>query len=135
VSFAFLGGSMFDQVMLDNGVTIIGERIPHVRPVSIGLWVASGSQYEQPADDGVSHFIEHMLLRGTQRRSAGDIAEEMDAVGGALNAFTSKECTCFYAKTVDQDLPLAMDILADIFLHSRLDEADIEREKGVVLEE
>ena len=126
---------MFDQFMLDNGVTIIGERIPHFRSVSIGLWVASGSQYEQPAENGVSHFIEHMLFKGTQRRSARDIAEEMDAVGGALNAFTSKECTCFYAKTVDQDLPLAMDILADIFLHSRLDEADIEREKGVVLEE
>ena len=126
---------MFDQFMLDNGVTIIGERIPHFRSVSIGLWVASGSQYEQPAENGVSHFIEHMLFKGTQRRSARDIAEEMDAVGGALNAFTSKECTCFYAKVTDDELPLAVDILSDLALRPVFDAGELEKERGVVLEE
>lgn len=125
----------FLQHTLSNGLRIIGEHIPHYRSVSVGLWVESGSQYETPRENGISHFIEHMLFKGTTKRTARDIAEEMDAVGGQLNAFTSKECTCFYAKVVDEHLPLAMDVISDLVLHSKLDEDDIAREKGVVIEE
>ena len=125
----------FLQHTLTNGLRIIGEHIPHYRSVSVGLWVESGSQYETPHENGISHFIEHMLFKGTTKRTARDIAEEMDAVGGQLNAFTSKECTCFYAKVVDEHLPLAMDVISDLVLHSKLDEDDIAREKGVVIEE
>lgn len=126
---------MFDQVTLSNGLRIIGERIPHFRSVSLGLWVRSGSLYETNEENGVSHFIEHMLFKGTSSRTARQIAEEMDAVGGSMNAFTSRECTCFYAKVVDEHLPLAMDVIADIAQHSLFTQADIDREKGVVLEE
>ncbi len=125
----------FLQHTLSNGLRIIGEFIPHYRSVSVGLWVESGSQYETPRENGISHFIEHMLFKGTESRTARDIAEEMDAVGGQLNAFTSKECTCFYAKVVDEHLALAMDVISDLVLHSKLDEDDIAREKGVVIEE
>ena len=89
---------MFDQLTLPNGLRIIGERIPHFRSVSVGLWLGAGSQYETPDLGGVSHFLEHMVFKGTAKRTARQIAEEMDEVGGQLNAFTSKECTCFYAK-------------------------------------
>ena len=126
---------MYDEIALKNGLRIIGERIPHFRSVSLGLWVLSGSLYETAEENGVSHFIEHMLSKGTERRSARRIAEEMDAVGGSMNAFTSKECTCFYAKVVDEHMSLAMDLIGDIALHSRFDPADIAKEKGVVLEE
>ncbi|MBQ3079987.1 MAG: insulinase family protein [Clostridia bacterium] len=125
----------FDLITLDNGLRIIGEFIPHYRSVSVGLWVESGSQYEIGRENGISHFIEHMVFKGTDKRSARDIAEEMDAVGGQLNAFTSKECTCFYAKVVDEHLPLAMDVISDLVRHPKLDETDIEKEKGVVIEE
>lgn len=126
---------MYDEITMPNGLRIIAERIPHFRSVSIGLWVRSGSLYETPDENGVSHFIEHMLFKGTQRRTARQIAEEMDAVGGSMNAFTSKECTCFYAKVVDEHLPMAMDLIADIVRNSLFTDADIAREKGVVLEE
>lgn len=126
---------MYDQITMPNGLRIIAERIPHFRSVSIGLWVKSGSLYETPQENGVSHFIEHMLFKGTKKRTARQIAEEMDAVGGSMNAFTSKECTCFYAKVVDEHLPMAMDIIADIARNSLFTESDIAREKGVVLEE
>ncbi len=125
----------FDQITLSNGLRIIGERIPHFRSVSVGLWVGSGSQYEIPVEAGVSHFIEHMVFKGTKKRSARAIAEEMDAVGGQLNAFTAKECTCFYAKVVDEHLPLAMDVLADLVTAPAFDPGELEKEKGVVLEE
>lgn len=126
---------MYDEITLPNGLRIIGERIPHFRSVSIGLWVKSGSLYETKAENGVSHFIEHMLFKGTQRRTARRIAEEMDVIGGSMNAFTSKECTCFYATVVDEHLAKAMDLIADIVRNSLFAEADIAREKGVVLEE
>jgi len=126
---------MYDQITMPNGLRIIAERIPHFRSVSIGLWVKSGSLYETEPENGVSHFIEHMLFKGTERRTARQIAEEMDAVGGSMNAFTSKECTCFYAKVVDEHLPMAMDLIADIVRNSLFTESDIAREKGVVLEE
>ena len=126
---------MFDQVTLSNGLRLIGERLDHVRSVSVGLWLGAGSQHEVPPEAGVSHFLEHMAFKGTQKRSARQIAEEMDAVGGQLNAFTSKECTCFYAKVVDEDLPLAIDVLADLVTAPKFDPVELEKEKGVVLEE
>ena len=125
----------FDLLTLPNGLRVIGERIPHYRSVSVGLWVGAGSQYETPSEAGISHFLEHMAFKGTQKRSARQIAEEMDAVGGQLNAFTSKECTCFYAKTVDEHLPLAMDVVCDLVTGPVFDEKEMEKEKGVVLEE
>ena len=126
---------MFDQITLSNGLRLIGERLDHVRSVSVGLWLGAGSQHEVPPEAGVSHFLEHMAFKGTQKRSARQIAEEMDAVGGQLNAFTSKECTCFYAKVVDEDLPLAIDVLSDLVTAPKFDPVELEKEKGVVLEE
>lgn len=126
---------MVDELILPNGLHIIGEQIPYFRSVSLGLWVKSGSLYETPEENGVSHFIEHMLFKGTKRRSARAIAEEMDAVGGSMNAFTAKECSCFYAKVIDEHMPLAMDLIADIVRNSLFTQKDIDKEKGVVLEE
>lgn len=125
----------FDQITLPNGLRIIGERIPHFRSVSVGLWLGSGSQYEGLDEGGVSHFLEHMVFKGTEKRSARQIAEEMDAVGGQLNAFTAKECTCFYAKVVDEHLPLAMDVICDLATHPAFDPGEMAKEKGVVIEE
>ena len=125
----------FDQITLGNGLRIIGERIPHFRSVSVGLWLGCGSQFEVPSEAGLSHFLEHMVFKGTQKRSARKIAEEMDAVGGQLNAFTAKECTCFYAKVVDEHLPLAMDVISDLVTAPTFDSSEMEKEKGVVLEE
>ena len=126
---------MFDQKTLANGLRIIGEKIDHFRSVAVGLWIGAGSQYETPPEAGVSHFLEHMVFKGTQKRTARQIAEEMDAVGGQLNAFTSKECTCFYAKVVDEHLDLAMDVLSDMATAPKFDPTEMEKEKGVVIEE
>jgi len=126
---------VFDQLTLPNGLRIIGERIPHFRSVSVGLWLGAGSQYETPDLGGVSHFLEHMVFKGTAKRTARQIAEEMDEVGGQLNAFTSKECTCFYAKVVDEHLPLAMDVISDLVTAPSFDPVELEKEKGVVIEE
>ena len=126
---------MIRQAKLTNGIRVIMEPMDNLRSVSIGVWVNAGSVYETGADAGISHFIEHMVFKGTARRSAADIAAEMDAVGGNLNAFTAKECTCFYAKVLDEDLPLAVDMLSDITLHPALDEQEMEKEKRVVIEE
>ena len=126
---------IFDQITLPNGLRIIGERIEHFRSVSVGLWLGSGSQFETLPEAGLSHFLEHMVFKGTQKRTARQIAEEMDAVGGQLNAFTAKECTCFYAKVVDEHLPLAMDVIADLVTAPVFDPAELEKEKGVVIEE
>ena len=126
---------MFDQCKLPNGLTVIGEKLPHFRSVSIGVWLSAGSQYETREENGLSHFLEHMLFKGTERRSARQIAEVMDAVGGQLNAFTAKECTCYYAKVIDEYTELALDVLSDMTLNSTFDEKELEKEKGVVLEE
>ncbi len=126
---------MLRQAQLRNGIRVIMEPMDNIRSVSIGVWVNAGSVYEEGADAGISHFIEHMVFKGTARRSAADIAAEMDAVGGNLNAFTAKECTCFYAKVLDENLPLAVDMLSDITLHPALDEQEMEKEKRVVIEE
>lgn len=125
----------FDQIALPNGLRIIGERIDHFRSVSVGLWLGAGSQFETLEEAGVSHFLEHMVFKGTKKRTARQIAEEMDAVGGQLNAFTAKECTCFYTKVVDEHLPLAMDVIADLVTAPTFDPGEMRKEKGVVIEE
>ena len=128
--------NMIYRETLKNGLRIVGETMENYRSVSVGVWIGAGSVFERtPAEAGVSHFIEHMLFKGTYRRSAADIAEEIDSVGGNLNAFTSKECTCFYVKVLEENLPAALDILADLVCNSKFDPGDIEREKGVVLED
>jgi predicted Zn-dependent peptidase len=116
-------------------MVVLTEQMPYVKSASIGVWVRVGSRDETPEVAGVSHFIEHMLFKGTARRSAEEIAKAIDAVGGTLDAFTTRESTCFFAKVLGEHLPLAIDILADTFLHSRLDPEDIERERQVILQE
>lgn len=126
---------MFSKTVLDNGIRILSEEMPNARSVSLGIWVENGSRHEPRHQNGISHFIEHLLFKGTERRSAAHIAEEMDSVGGVLNAFTTKEHTCYYAKVLDENLPLAIDLLTDIFLHSVFDREEIERERSVILQE
>ncbi len=126
---------MYRKTTLPNGVRVITEAMPHVRSASLGIWADVGSAAEIPAKRGVSHLVEHMLFKGTERRTARQIAETMDAVGGNLNAFTDKEATCYYAKVIDRHVPLAIDVLADMFLHSRFDPAELAKEQKVVLEE
>ncbi len=126
---------MYQRATLSNGLRIICETIPHVRSVSLGVWVGSGSRYENPYYNGVSHFIEHMFFKGTARRTAKQIAETIDAVGGQLNAFTTKEYTCFYAKVLDQHFKLGVDLLSDMVTQSLFDPDEIEKEKSVILEE
>lgn len=126
---------MFEKTVLDNGIRVVTHDMPDNRSVSLGIWVENGSRHETAAENGISHFIEHLLFKGTERRSAAQIAEEMDAVGGVINAFTSKENTCYYAKVLDENLPLAIDLLTDIFLHSTFDAEEIERERSVILQE
>lgn len=126
---------MYDEFTLPNGLRVIAERIPHFRSVSVGLWVGTGSMQEAPEENGLSHFIEHMLFKGTERRSAMQIAEEMDAIGGQMNAFTSKECTCYYAKVIDEHFEKALDLLSDMLLHAAFHPEDLEKERGVILEE
>ena len=120
---------------LANGVRVITETMPHVRSVSVGIWIGAGSRRETPERNGISHFIEHMLFKGTTKRSAEDIARSVDSIGGNLDAFTAKELVCFNTKVLDQHLSLAFDVLADLVLHPLFHEADIEKEKGVILEE
>lgn len=124
-----------EKIVLDNGLRIVTEAIPTSRSVSFGIWVKSGSRGESGQNRGISHFIEHMLFKGTERYSARDIADIFDGIGGNINAFTSKEYTCYYFKVLDQHLPLAMEVLADMFFRSRFDPEEMEREKNVILEE
>ena len=116
-------------------MVILTERMPQVRSVSIGVWVKVGSRFETAERAGISHFIEHLLFKGTENRSAEEIARAIDGVGGTLDAFTSRETTCFYAKILGEHLPLAVDLLSDLVLHPRLDPGDLEKERRVVLEE
>ena len=126
---------MYDKIVLENGVRIVYENIPYVRSVSMGIWVKTGSRYETAAENGASHFIEHMVFKGTQTRSAAEIASLMDGIGGQINAFTTKECTCFYGRVLDTHLRQFTDILCDMFFHSRFAEEDVENERGVIFEE
>jgi predicted Zn-dependent peptidase len=120
---------------LSNGLRIATDRIDTVDTVSLGLWVDVGTRHEAPEINGAAHFLEHMAFKGTERRSARAIAEEIEAVGGHLNAYTSRESTAYYAKVLKEDLPLALDILADILLHSSFDPTELERERTVILQE
>ncbi|MHA6793332.1 M16 family metallopeptidase [Pseudonocardia bannensis] len=120
---------------LPGGVRVVTETVPGVRSVSLGIWIAIGSRDETSEQAGAAHYLEHLLFKGTARRTAAGIAEEMDAVGGELNAFTAKEHTCYYAHVLDTDLPLAVDVLADVVTDAQLAHTDVELERGVVLEE
>lgn len=126
---------MFQKELLINGMRIVTEEIPYVNSVSIGIWVKVGSRYESIENNGISHFIEHMLFKGTKTRSAKEIANSIDKIGGQLNAFTSKECTCFYAKVLDTHFDIALDVLSDMFFNSTFSSVEIDKERGVVLEE
>src|SRR5438552_1448773 len=121
--------------VLPNGLVVITEPMSHVRSVSVGVWIRNGSRREIPQENGLAHFMEHMVFKGTERRSAEAIAREMDSIGGMLDAFTSKEQICFNAKVLDQNLPIAFDIISDLCLHPRFDSTDIKNEQQVVLEE
>ena len=120
---------------LDNGVQVVSEKIDGVRSVSLGIWVRVGSRYENEDNNGITHFIEHMLFKGTENRSAKMIAEEVDGMGGQINAFTAKEYTCYYIRVIDENLTQGMDILADMLLKSRFAHEDIEKERSVIEEE
>jgi len=121
--------------VLPNGLVVVTETMHHVRSVSIGVWVRNGSRREIPEENGLAHFIEHMVFKGTERRSAEAIAREMDSVGGMLDAFTSKEQICFNAKVLDEHLPIAFDVIADLVLRPKFDSQDVKKERQVVLEE
>ena len=120
---------------LNNGIRVAMENLPHLRSVSIGFWVGAGCFAENESNSGISHFIEHMLFKGTNKRTSMEIANCIDALGGQLNAFTSKECTCYYVNILNEHYGVAIDLLCDMLLNSKLDESDIQREKGVVIEE
>ena len=126
---------MIVRETLDNGVRLLTETMGHVRSVSLGVWLTRGSRDESDEQSGIAHFVEHMLFKGTPTRTAEDIAQAIDSIGGQLDAFTAKEYASYYVKVLDQHLPIAVDILADLVLHPALDRADIDREKKVVLEE
>lgn len=126
---------MYRKEILNNGVRIVTEEIPYVRSVAIGIWVGVGSRDETSEEHGISHFLEHLMFKGTENHTAKEIAEALDAVGGQLNAFTTKEYTCYYAKVLDEHIDLAIEILTDMFFNSKFNEKDIEKEKKVVLEE
>jgi len=126
---------MIEKTTLENGIRIVTENVPAVHSVTIGIWVESGSRHEHQAQGGISHFVEHLLFKGTSRRSALEIAREIDSVGGVLNAFTSREYCCFYAKVLARHLPLAIDLLADSLQSSVFDLDEIEKERRVILQE
>lgn len=126
---------MYYNDVLDNGVTIVSEEVPGVHSVAVGFWVKTGSRHEEPEEAGISHLIEHLLFKGTAKRNAKQIAEAIEEVGGQLNAFTSKEYTCYYVRVLAEYLPLAVDVLSDMVFNSLFREEDIAREKKVVAEE
>ena len=130
-----LSNSPIVRDVLDNGLRILTERMTQVRSVSIGVWLTRGSRHESADKSGIAHFVEHMLFKGTATRSAEDIAQAIDSIGGQLDAFTAKEYASYYIKVLDEHLPLAMDILADIVRNPAFSAEDIEREKKVVVEE
>lgn len=121
--------------VLPNGMRVLTEELPHLHSVAIGLWVAVGSAYEPEPIAGISHYLEHMLFKGTKTRNAKELAEAMESVGAQMNAFTSKEYTCYYAKSIDEDFELCLDVLSDMFFNSLFDPEEVEKEKNVILEE
>jgi len=123
------------RTILPSGLTILTERMEHIRSVAMGVWIRAGSRHELPEVNGISHFVEHMVFKGTQSRSAKRIAREVDAIGGNLDAFTGKETICFNLKVLDQHVPTALDVLSDLVLNPVFNNDDIMRERGVILEE
>ncbi len=126
---------LYRKTTLRNGLRVVSERIPSVRSISLGVWVDVGSRDETPAENGISHLIEHMLFKGTKRRTAKQIAESLESIGGHINAFTSREQTCYNARVLDEHLGIAMDVLSDLVCHSTLTPVNLRKEKQVILEE
>ena len=126
---------MYKKHVLENGLTIIGEEIPYVKSISLGVWINAGSRIEDEEISGVSHFIEHMRFKGTRNRTSKQIASEIDNLGGQINAFTSKECTCYYVKLLDSHIDIGIDVLSDMILNSKFNEDDLDKERSVIIEE
>ena len=120
---------------LSNGIRVVMENLPYVRSISFGIYVKNGSSCESEDFEGISHFIEHMLFKGTEKRSAKQIAEDMDELGGQINAYTTKEYTCYHTRTLDTHFDKALDILGDMFLNPKFDENDVKKERNVIIEE
>src|ERR1035438_6295466 len=123
------------RTILPGGLRVVTEFLPAVRSVALGIWVGVGSRDEDETHAGATHYLEHLLFKGTGKRTALDISAEMDAVGGELNAFTAREYTCYYARVLDADLPLAIDVLSDMVTSSLIAPKDVDAERGVILEE
>src|SRR3954462_4178313 len=126
---------MIQKYTLDNGVRVLVEPVDYVRSASIGLWCKTGSRHEQENEAGITHLIEHMLFKGTEKRTAKQIAEAIEGRGGALNAFTDKESTCYYCRVLSDDVQNGIDVLSDMMLHSLIEPAELKREESVVVEE
>ena len=126
---------MIEKITLNNGVRIVAEHIPHVQSVSIGLWFGVGVRHEKPQENGASHYIEHMLFKGTENRTAAELAFDMDKIGGQMNAFTTRECTCFYARVLDSHIRTTVDLLTDMLFCSTFHQSDIDSERGIIFEE
>ena len=126
---------MYKKFELSNGLRVVCEKIPYVRSVSVGIWIGTGSRNENIKNNGISHFIEHMLFKGTEKLSAKDIAETIDNIGGQINAFTGKECTCYFTKTLDTHMEIAFETLSDMLFNSKFDATDIDIERKVIMEE
>lgn len=126
---------MYKKHVLENGLTIIGEEIPYVKSISLGVWINAGSRIEDEEISGVSHFIEHMLFKGTKNRTSKQLASEIDNLGGQINAFTSKECTCYYVKLLDSHIDIGIDVLSDMILNSKFNKDDLDKERSVIIEE
>src|ERR1700690_4369683 len=129
------GDGTVARTVLPGGLRVITESLPAVRSAAIGIWVGVGSRDEDTTHAGATHYLEHLLFKGTERRTALEISSEMDAVGGEMNAFTGKEYTCYYARVLDADLPLAVDVLSDMVTSSLIEPKDVDAERGVILEE
>lgn len=127
--------AIMEKIEFENGFRVMLEPVAGARSATMGIWIGSGSRYEAAEDAGISHFIEHMLFKGTPRRSAWDIAEQMDSIGGALNAYTAKEYTCVYARALTHNVAVALDTICDMVANPRFDRQDLDTEKGVILEE
>jgi predicted Zn-dependent peptidase len=127
--------SSFQKTILDNGVTVVSEDISSVRSIAVGVWVRTGSRFERPVENGIAHFLEHMMFKGTKKRSPLKIAESLESIGGALNAFTGKEITCFYANALDTHINKTVEVLADITCNSIFPDKEIPKERSVILEE
>lgn len=126
---------MYRSITLPNGAKLLTEFVPGARTAALGFFVGTGSRHERAAESGAAHFIEHMSFKGTQRKDAGALARETDAIGGQINAYTTKELTCYYARCLDSHLHRAIDLLSDMLFHSRFAQGDVELERGVILEE